>query len=819
MMHFSPGARHRNVLAAAFRRNRTALSSALYSAARDKSSATWQIELAYEELEEWGRSQLLTAIDLLVARFQTGDPLFLELFAGWVHSRLVTDLSSEGLPSDYKPAKALELVRASWIELLRPMVSAEAIRLLAADLDQVALFLAQPTAREQRTLFIGDCLQFEVIPALLGPCAQAQIGIRPTLINERMQPVLRNRIRCFAPDEFDLVFFSPFSYTFLPEYEVLLKPRSGLWPASKTVRHVNAMVEEIFRTLDTLAGQFDCPIYVHNTSGTIQLSGRVSGLAKHLISWRNRTRARRIINQAVARYLADRHGSRVKLLDEDALRANRSELELGRIFLHSNAFHPTRLGVELGRGPYFQAIYSNAFLASKKAVVCDLDNTLWNGVIGEGPVSHYLDRQATLKELRRRGVLLSIISKNHSKNVHWSGAALQLADFVAPRINWEPKTANMAGIRDELNLKTKDFVFIDDRRDELERMRNAFPDILALDATEPATWHFLSHWRDSLPPNPEEDRTKLYHERVKREHFVSALSQESGPVEDETAAFTALELSVRIQQVTRSGLKRAVELINRTNQFNLCGSRTTERELANGMGTRYTIVKAEAADKFGTMGVVGIMQIDRHFDRIEIPVFVLSCRAFGFGIEYALLNAVRMLAPDDCLVVGHYKETQFNQVCRQFYPASGMRWDGSRWSARIGELHAAPRWLTIENTLAAAELPGQRPLERVPSDLDRAAAFSANVGALLESLNAASGRPPGFETEPKELPNWEQISIRADLDEGEKLVLQCKLQGISRERAIADQASEAGRKKMDAAWRRFEQRGMLKLRSIVRGDR
>jgi FkbH-like protein len=439
----------------------------------------------------------------------------------------------------------------------------------------------------------------------------------------------------------------------------------------------------------------------------------------------------------------------VRLLDEDALRAGGRQLELGRIYLHSNAFHPTRLGVELARGPYFQAIYSNAFLVSKKAVVCDLDNTLWDGVIGEGPVSHFLARQGTLQELRRRGVLLSIISKNDPKNVHWAGAALQPDDFVAPRINWEPKTTNMAGIRDELNLKVKDFVFIDDRRDELERMRNAFPEILALDATEPATWQFLSRWSDALPPNPESDRTKLYHERVKREQFVSGLSQMSRAVEDETAAFTALQLSVSIRQVNRSGLKRAVELINRTNQFNLCGSRTSERQLADGLGTRHTIVKAEASDKFGSMGVVGIMQVDRHSDRIEIPIFVLSCRAFGFGIEYALLNAVRALAPAECPIVGCYKETQFNQICRQFYSASGMRWDGSHWIGRIADLPPAAQWLAIE------------------SALDTTTAFSQDVGALLESLNVGAGRKLDFETDPRPAPDWESIAVRADLDEDE----------------------------------------------------
>ncbi len=804
--------RGRKDLAAALRRNRAQFGRALYLAVRDESCATWKIPLPFEDLEEWGRSQILTAIDLLIARFETSDPLFLELFAGLVHSRLVSDLSAEGVPDDYKPDKAVQLVRASWIEMLNSTgsgegVSGKAIWLLAADLDQAASFLALPTLRQRRILFIGDCLQFETIAAILGPCLRAGIGIRTTLINERVQPVLRNRIRAFAPDEFDLVFFSPFSHKFLPEYEILLKPESGLWSEAKTISHANAMLEQLFRTLDTLAGQLDCPIYVNNTSGSIQLTGAVSGLAKRLFSWRNRNRARRIINQGLARYIGDRNGSRVKLLDEDGLRAGMSTQELGRVYFHSHSFHPTRLGVELGYGPYFHAIYANSFLANKKAVVCDLDDTLWDGVIGEGPVSHYLDRQATLKELRRRGVLLSIISKNDAKNVHWSGATLQSDDFVAPRINWDAKTANMAAIRDDLNLKTKDFVFIDDRQDELERMRNAFPDILALDATDAATWQFLSCWRNTLPPNPEEDRTKLYHERAQREQFLGGQPRPSGPIEDEPAAFAALELSVKIQEVTRSGLKRAAELINRTNQFNICGSRTTERELADGMGSLCAIIQAEAADKFGGMGVVGIMRVDLHADRIEIPIFVLSCRAFGFGIEHALLNAVKRLAAGDSIVLGRFKETQFNQVCREFFPANGMKWDGSHWVARIDELPPPPAWLRIENTIAARVEPAPEEPKTIP-------AFAEDMKALLESVTAGEQR-----IDPVTLPDWEEIASRADLDDDEKLVLKFKLQGISRERALAGKGSDAEREKIAAAWRRFDRKGIEKLRSLVREEK
>jgi hypothetical protein len=85
--------------------------------------------------------------------------------------------------------------------------------------------------------------------------------------------------------------------------------------------------------------------------------------------------------------------------------------------------------------------------------------------------------------------------------------------------------------------------------------------------------------------------------------------------------------------------------------------------------------------------------------------------------------------------------------------------------------------------------------------------FPADLKALLESLTRGEER-----TEPVMLPNWEEIAARADLDDDERLVLKFKLRGISRERAISEEESEAEREKIAAAWQRFERMGARKLR-------
>lgn len=698
-LFISEHGRLRNRLGTAIHQHRLAMAKALYAAVRQEACASWKVPQPYEQVSEWGRAHLSTTIDLLTAWFKTLDPLYRDLFAGWVHSRLVPDLSDEPAPSDYKPAAAIKLVKPGWLEILKPHVPADAMDILESDLALVAEMLSAPALRQPRILFIGDCIQWEVMTALLGPCAEARISFKPILINERIQPALRNRIRTMPGGDFDLVFFSPFSHAYLPEYETLLKSRR-FWPASELQQHVDAMLREVYLTIDALAAQFHCPVYVHNTAGAVQSFRRVSGMAKHLVSQHTRGRARTIINGALAGHLNQPHlAGRVRLLDENSLRGQKSDLELGRVYIDSHAYHPTRLSVELGRNLYFEAIFTTTFLATKKVVVCDLDNTLWDGVIGEGSVAHYADRQTILKGLRHKGVLLSINSKNDPKNVRWSGAVLQPEDFVAPRINWEPKVANMASIRDALNLKMKDFVFLDDRPDELERMQNAFPEIVVLNATQPATWKVLAHWQQGLRSDLEEDRTRLYHEKTKREQFLNGFTQAATAVENEAEAFAKLQLSVKIEEAGRSGIKRAAELINRTNQFNLCGSRTSVHELETGLGVHHWVLTAAASDKFGSMGVVGVMRVDRKPGRLEIPIFVLSCRVFGFGIEYALLNAVKNLATPDYEIVGHYKETQSNEPCRRLYPVSGMIWDGAAWIGKVGDLAPEPAWLKVENRI------------------------------------------------------------------------------------------------------------------------
>jgi FkbH-like protein len=685
----------RKELLAVFHHRRLALANALFDGLRQCSTA---LPANLADLEDWPREHVLAAVDIAGSMLGRPDELWEDLFAGWIHSRVLAPLSDGGAESAFSPSQALRLTKLLWLDLLRGQIGSAAVQHAQRVLDRVIADLSRPARKTVRVLFIGDCLQYEVIAALLGPCARAQIAFAPQRIHERVQSVLRNRIRSMEASDVDLVFFSPFTHSYLPEYSQLLRPASSLWGRARFFEHADRMVEDIAATVRVLANRFACPIYLHNTAGTVQTFGLVVGWAKNAISRRNRKQAREMIHRRFS-LLAEEVAfeGRVRVLDENSVRDGLGDRKLATVFYKGDLFHPTRLGVALGRRTCFEAIYSHVFLEGKKVVVCDLDNTLWDGVIGEGAVTHLGRRQEILKGLRNRGILLSINSKNDPRNVHFSGGVLESGDFVAPRINWMPKAANMKSIVAELNMKAKDFVFIDDRSDELEQIADAFPEILTLNAQDPATWRLLSHWQKHLRADQDGDRTRLYHERFARDQFLLAAPPSEAAGEDELAALSRLGLEVKIEDVTRSGVKRAAELINRTSQFNLCGSRVTVTQLLEGLSQGHRVFTVTARDKFGGMGVVGAMKVDIQPGRLEIPVFVLSCRVFGFGIEYALLNTLSRLAGPDTRISGHYKETQHNQPCRELYPKSGFTWNGSFWDGVVSGLPENPAWLVTEN--------------------------------------------------------------------------------------------------------------------------
>ncbi len=131
---------------------------------------------------------------------------------------------------------------------------------------------------------------------------------------------------------------------------------------------------------------------------------------------------------------------------------------------------------------------------SRRALVLDLDNTLWGGVIGDdglngitlGPGSPageaYQAFQAFVLELHRRGVVLAVSSKNEDAIAR--SAFREHPDMLIReqhisvfQANWTDKASNIRAIAKSLKLGLDSLVFVDDNPAECALVRKELPQV------------------------------------------------------------------------------------------------------------------------------------------------------------------------------------------------------------------------------------------------------------------------------------------------------------------------------------------------------
>jgi FkbH-like protein len=289
----------------------------------------------------------------------------------------------------------------------------------------------------------------------------------------------------------------------------------------------------------------------------------------------------------------------------------------------------------------------------KKGLITDLDDTLWLGLVGEeghDGVAWDLASHAQLHGLYQQmlgaladqGVLLAIASKNA---LDVAERALARADLVIPRekiypteVHWDAKSGSIERILKTWNIGADSVVFVDDNRMEIEEVRKAFPEmecILFPKSDYTAGLAMLRRLRDLFgkPRLTEEDAYRL--KSIKQNRHV----QESAQNGDLAERFLATaEASITLEFSPPATDRRVVELVNKTNQFNLNGIRYTDAEWQQGLEDPDCFVAAVSyQDKFGPLGKIAVLRGERTRDRLRINTWVMSCRAFSRRIEYQCL--------------------------------------------------------------------------------------------------------------------------------------------------------------------------------------
>ena len=326
----------------------------------------------------------------------------------------------------------------------------------------------------------------------------------------------------------------------------------------------------------------------------------------------------------------------------------------------------------------------------KKVAVLDLDNTLWGGVIGDDGLSgiqigelgqgHAFSAfQSWLKELKKRGVLLAVCSKNNEDTAkepfeQHPEMVLRLDDFSIFVANWEDKAGNIRRIRDTLNLGLDSFVFLDDNPFERELVRSLLPEVTVPELPEdPAEYvSFLEAqnlFETASYSEADAARTRQYQEEVGRVN----LQRESGSFED---YLRSLDMVAQVRPFDAFHYPRIAQLTQRSNQFNLRTVRYTEAQIRQAAEdperlTLYFTLR----DKFGDYGLISVVILQKLDARtLFVDTWLMSCRVLKRGMEEFIVNQIVKTARDHGFaeLLAEYLPTAKNAMVKDIYEKLGF---------------------------------------------------------------------------------------------------------------------------------------------------
>ncbi len=393
-------------------------------------------------------------------------------------------------------------------------------------------------------------------------------------------------------------------------------------------------------------------------------------------------------------YMVDRLNWRMAELADgtgvDILDLNRAIIRDGLAVWHDPVlWHRAKQEISPAAAPAYGDLVLRLIAAqqgrSAKCLVLDLDNTLWGGVIGDDGLEGlrlgqgsaigeaYVAFQTYVRALSRRGVILAVCSKNDEENARLPfekhpEMVLKLEDIACFVANWSDKAGNIRHIAERLNLGIDSLVFADDNPFERNIVRRELPAVAVPELPEDPAFYARciadAGYFEALRVTAEDfERGGQYRANIAREQLRASHTDLDGYLR-------SLNMELRWQPFDRLGLKRIVQLINKTNQFNLTTRRYTESHVLAIMNTPGSLtLQLRLLDSFGDNGIIGIV-IGKPVDgSIWLDTWLMSCRVLGRQVEEATMNLVAAEARrlGASRLVGEYLPTKKNDMVREHY--------------------------------------------------------------------------------------------------------------------------------------------------------
>lgn len=326
----------------------------------------------------------------------------------------------------------------------------------------------------------------------------------------------------------------------------------------------------------------------------------------------------------------------------------------------------------------------------KKCLVLDLDNTLWGGIIGDdgmdgiqignlGIGETFSRFQAWIKQLRQRGVILAVCSKNEEKNamqpfLEHDDMVLRMEDIAVFVANWDNKADNIRYVQSILNIGFDSMVFIDDNPVERKIVRDNLPDVTVPELPDdPAEYQSflqeLNLFETNTVSEGDKDRTRQYQEESKR-----ARQKQSFVNEDDF--LKSLNMQAEVSPFRATDYPRIAQLTQRSNQFNLRTVRYSEEDISRlETDESYHTLSFRLKDAYGDYGLVSVIVLKTQSrDELFIDSWLMSCRVLKRGLENLVLNQIVEVAANTGakLVVGEYIPTLKNELVKDHYKGLGF---------------------------------------------------------------------------------------------------------------------------------------------------
>lgn len=326
----------------------------------------------------------------------------------------------------------------------------------------------------------------------------------------------------------------------------------------------------------------------------------------------------------------------------------------------------------------------------KKCIVLDLDNTLWGGVVGEegydgiqldpnnaiGEAYRYF--QQYLLELKQRGIILAVCSKNNEENAKEPfeknpDMILKLDDIACFMSNWKDKASNLKAIAAELNIGVESLVFFDDNPAEREIVRTFLPEVHVVDVPEDPALYAVRLDKEA----PFEWLQITKEDLIRNNSYIqnSQRKQLEQNFVNYNDYLKALEMKGSVKEIERAETGRFTQLLNKTNQFNLRTKRYMESDISAMLGEcDKKCVAVKLSDKFSEYGIISCIIIEKQKNKCFVESWVMSCRVLKRGVEnYAFVKIIEEAQKWRCdEIIGEYISSRKNKMVEKFYDTLGF---------------------------------------------------------------------------------------------------------------------------------------------------